>query len=69
MAAGIEIALLKDRKSKESGDAGEGDEVEMPAGEEVAQEFLDAVKAGDAKAVWKAFRGLQACAGESEDDE
>lgn len=65
----IELQLLKGRKSQKGGEADEGDDVEMPAGEEVAQEFIDAVKAGDAAAVWKAYRGLAACDSNSSDDE
>ncbi len=63
---GIAIMLLK-KKREEEGGADESPS--MPAGEEVAQELIDAVKAGDAAAVWKAYRGLAACASEDEDEE
>lgn len=66
---GLAVMLLSKHKADEGGDDMEGDEPEMPPGEEVAQEFLDAVKAGDAKAVWHAFRGMQACDEHAEDSE
>lgn len=68
---GLAVMLLS--KAKQDGEEGADDEgmMDMPPGEEVAQELLDAIKSRDAKAVWHAFRGLAACAehDDSEEDE
>jgi hypothetical protein len=65
----IAIMLLGKKKAAEEPEPDDGEEPSMPPLEDVMQEFLDATKAGDTKAMAKAFRGAMACAEDYSDDE
>lgn len=66
---GLALMLMKAHKAKVGSDEmGDDEEPSMPPMEEIAQELIDAVKAGDAGAVAKALKGAMACAGDESDE-
>lgn len=65
----VAVMLLEKKKADEAGSSDMGDEEpKMPPLEEVGQEALDAMKAGDAKAFAKAILGIVAAGDEDESE-